>query len=284
MSFDIAVAYRIYPRVSKTPFVFPHDKLKLAELALYSFRRSLGSVRAKVFAMLDGCPSEYDLLFQRYFPGNELVIMRFDRIGNAGTFGRQIDLLLEQDDAEAIYFAEDDYLYVPDRFSELLGFMNSGPNVDFVTAYDHPDYDALEIHQNASECRSFGAYRFRTVASTCLTFLTRKETLRKSAAVLRTYCRKNLDVSVWMSLTKQQILRPAKIGKYLFTGDWFYFALIANSWRHAALQNLFGPKWKLWAPRPTVATHMEREGLAPGVNWQDEAARLMAEIGLSTKT
>ena len=43
-NYDLAVAYRIYPGVSKVPPVFSQDKLKLAEFCLKSFKDSLGDL------------------------------------------------------------------------------------------------------------------------------------------------------------------------------------------------------------------------------------------------
>lgn len=55
-TYDLAVAYRIYPQVSKVPPVFSQDKYKLSEFCLKSFKNSLGDLRAKIIVLLDGCP------------------------------------------------------------------------------------------------------------------------------------------------------------------------------------------------------------------------------------
>jgi hypothetical protein len=53
---DLAVAYRIYPRVSKSHAFFSADKFRLSKMCLDSFRGALGGLRVKVWALLDGCP------------------------------------------------------------------------------------------------------------------------------------------------------------------------------------------------------------------------------------
>ncbi len=98
--YDIAVAYRIYPRVSKNPAMFPEDKLRLARLCLRSFRASLVSVRAKIFVLLDGCPSEFDAIFTESFDKTDLELIRLNGEGNRQTFLRQIEILLKQDCAD----------------------------------------------------------------------------------------------------------------------------------------------------------------------------------------
>ena len=61
--YDVAVAYRIYPKVSRAPPVFADDKYQLSELCLKSFRDSLGSLKVKMFVLLDNCPPSYEDLF-----------------------------------------------------------------------------------------------------------------------------------------------------------------------------------------------------------------------------
>src|ERR1700739_4266701 len=119
--YDVAVAYRIYPKVAKPPQSLPFgdDKLRQAEICLRSFRNSLGSLRVKLWAILDGCPQEYRTLFQRYFAPEDLVLVEVNGIGNRATYAKQLEILLSQCDAEYVYFAEDDYLYLPDEFSRM---------------------------------------------------------------------------------------------------------------------------------------------------------------------
>jgi hypothetical protein len=61
---DLAAAYRIYPGASKAPAFFETDKFKLSGMCLQSFKRALGGLRVKVWALLDGCPPEYEALFR----------------------------------------------------------------------------------------------------------------------------------------------------------------------------------------------------------------------------
>ena len=66
-NYDVAVAYRIYPKISKKPAIFSNDKYKLGEFCLKSFKNSLGSLKVKIIAILDNCPSNYEYLFNRMF-------------------------------------------------------------------------------------------------------------------------------------------------------------------------------------------------------------------------
>jgi hypothetical protein len=265
-NYDLAVAYRIYPRVSKIPAIFPEDKYRLAQVCLRSFRESLGNLRAKMFVLLDGCPEGFDQIFRECFAPQDLELIRLDGIGNRKTFSRQIDILLEQQCAEAVYFAEDDYFYLPGRFGEMLQFLNSNPDADFVSPYDHPDYYALALHGAPPEKRQLDNQGWRTAASTCLTFLTTKAILAKNRRTLRSYSYGNLDVSLWLSLTKQAVFDPEIIRKCLGQRA-ALGGFVALSWLYGWPQIVSGPRRKIWVPSPSIATHTEKRFLAPGIDW-----------------
>ena len=135
-NFDVAICYRIYPKVSKDPVIFADDKFKLSELCLRSFRDSLGDLNFKMRVLLDNCPKEYEELFKKYFNEKDLELVNLNGVGNYATFGKQIDYLLEQNDSEYVYFAEDDYFYLPNTFIEMLDFMKSRNDVHFISPFD----------------------------------------------------------------------------------------------------------------------------------------------------
>jgi len=267
MLYDLAVAYRIYPKVSKPTPVFSQDKRRLAALCLRSFKQAIGSLRVKIYAILDGCPPDYETLFTQHFPTPDLELINVNSLGNRATFGRQIDLLLDQQESDLVYFAEDDYFYLPGALEALVRFARDNEDAHFVSPYDHPDAYQLALHPKRQELRVFGDRHWRTSASTCLTFLTPKQVLRRTAGVFRTYQKTNLDVSLWMALTKQTVLSPARFLRCCRQRIQ-YGGYIAQAWRYNGLRLLWGPRYKLWIPLPTVATHMEAAHLAPAVNWR----------------
>jgi hypothetical protein len=271
--YDLAVAYRIYPEVSKPArgLPFGNDKYLLAEACLQSFIASLGPLRVKMWALLDGCPAEYETLVRKYVDARDLVVLRLDRIGNQATFARQIDILLEQNDAGLVYFAEDDYFYLPGQFPEMIDFLASHDlathdDVDFVSPYDHPDCYHLDLHQGPKSLRANGSHHWRTAASTCLTFLARKELLQKHEAVFRSYVRGNFDCSLWLSLTKHRVFNPVSALRYVSSGS-LSGKILAKAWRYGWRQILFGEKRRLWVPVPGIATHLDARALSPAVDW-----------------
>jgi hypothetical protein len=266
--YDLAVAYRIYPKVAKTAsgLPFSSDKAQLAEVCLQSFRKSLGTLRAKIWVLLDGCPPHYAEMFRRYFAEEDLTLLPLPGIGNYGTFNRQIEILLEQNESELIYFAEDDYFYLPGQFRHMVDFLQADQDVAFVSPYDHRDAYTMPLHETRALVREYGGHHWRTGASTCLTFLTTRSILRRTQSIFRTYARRNYDCSLWLSLTKERVCQPwvwARLaGRQPFT-----WKIIAKAWLFGWRQILFGKKQRLWTPVPGMATHMDTNALSPGIDW-----------------
>jgi len=246
--YDLTVAYRIYPSVSKTPLVFQDNKYKLAELCLRSFKSSLGDLKVKLIVLLDDCPEKYRLLFEKYFD--------------------KIDLLLEQDYSEFVYFAEDDYFYLKNRFIDMIHFLKNNKNVDFVTSYDHPDNYSRFFHTQPHNIHVYDSGYWRTGQSTCLTFLTTKKVLKKTANIFRTYVKGNHDYAVWAALTKFAGLNAFSIVRSVVK-EIYFLKLYLLTWLYGWRQILFGRKFTLWSPVPSIATHMQIDSIAPGVDWEN---------------
>ncbi len=245
----------------------------MSEFCLKSLRRSLGSLKVKMIVLLDSCPPEYMSLFKKYFTSEELDLISLDHCGNHGTFKMQIELLLKQKYSELVYFAEDDYFYLPDEFEQMVLFAKNCPEAHFVTPYDHNDYYFMDFHVTLNKNILFyGNKHWQTAATTCLTFLTSKKVLAKTKNVFMTYFKGNLDNAVWISLTKSHILNPFAVLRYFFRwlgGEKLFLGMIKNSWIHCWKQNLFGKKWRLWVPVPAVGTHLESGTLSPGIPWKE---------------
>jgi len=261
---DLAVAYRIYPGVSKNPAFFSTDKLRLSEMCLRSFKVGLGDLKVKIWAILDGCPPEYEELFRGIFDSSELEILSLNKIGNLATFSLQIDLLTNQTEAPFVYFAEDDYFYLPDALEKMIAFMRENKDVDFVTPYDHPDSYYTSSRFERHLVKPFGDRYWRTASSTCLTFLTSRETLLRTRSAFKTYSRGNWDCPVWLSLTQKYELANPRVHWY----NLFRLAIWGQTLRWGYRALLFGRRYRLWVPIPTLATHMEAPCLSPLVDWQ----------------
>ena len=261
----MAIAYRIYPKFSRGDVykLKGWDKYKLSEVCLKSFLRCLSGVNFKIYAILDGCPQKYNALFRDLIASDHIEIIQVPGIGNSATFAEQIRVLLAQNDSEMVYFAEDDYFYLENGFLEMLELIKR-KGVDFVTPYDHPDYYQnksdpkkpnylTNLHSYKSEI-IFEKRHWRTVSSACCTFLTTKSTLLKTSQYFNLYSKLS-DYGMWLTLTR---LRRTHYNK-LMTFKMYTFAL---------RQLFVGKSFKLWSPIPSIATHMAKLYLAPGIDWQ----------------
>lgn len=261
----LAIAYRIYPKVSKIPPVYTDDKYKLSELCLSSFARALEKIDYKLWVILDNCPEEYFDLFRKFF-GNRAELISTPGIGNPGTFGKQMEILLNQDFSEFVYFAEDDYFYLDNAFTDMLDFFDSEIKPDFLTPYNHLDYFELDLHKYNKKEITYNSIVWRSESTTCMTFLTSKEMLRKNFSIFHTYTKKNYDASLWLALTKKRIFNPLLYPKYLFS-DMGLFKIFVKAWLYTPLRLLFGREYKLYAPNPSLSTHMDNKFLAPDIDW-----------------
>lgn len=265
--YDLAVCYRIYPGVSGSPIFGFTEKLPLLRLNLETFKESLGSLKIKLWVLLDKCPPMYSHLLKEIFPETAMETIPLAGEGNGATFQRQVDLLSAQTDADLVYFAEDDYLYLPGSLERTVKFMRAHPSADFAAPYDHADSHSKFIHRFQTSEIIDDSCRWRQVASTCLTFMARKDTLDESVPVFRTYNR-NPDLAMWLALTKVRVCNPWSWVRSV--GDGLFFsAAHALAWRYAWRQILFGKKQTLWSPTPTLITHMDINGMAVGVNWKE---------------
>jgi hypothetical protein len=273
--YDIAIAYRIYPKVADAASSFPYadDKYRFSEFCLKSLKNSLCGLRVRIWVILDGCPTEYEELFTKYFDADDITVIKLRAVGNQATFLRQIETLLNQQDSNVVYFAEDDYFYLPRQFRCMVEFLLEHEDADFVSPYDHLDYYTMELHRQPKLLRVHGGRHWSTASSTCLTFLTTKETLKKTKAVFCNYKRRSLDCSVWLSLTKHRVFNPIFVIHHIIQ-DAFFSKVILKSWLYCWRQILFGRRWKLWVPIPAVATHLDAMALSPNVDWQGAMGQL----------
>lgn len=97
--------------------------------------------------------------------------------GNAGSLKKAIEVALEYDDDELVYFCEDDYLHLgsaPKLLEEGI------KRADYVTLYDHPDkYTRNYNGGEFSKVIKTASSHWRYTASTCMTFGTKVGTLRE---------------------------------------------------------------------------------------------------------
>jgi hypothetical protein len=279
--YDLAVAYRIYPKMSATPPpVFADDKFKLAELCLKSFKESVAGLRVKLWVLLNDCPPAYEKLLTDLWPAEDLVLVRYPGVPPGITLQEQLRILVEQTDAEITYFAEDDYFYLPGQFEQAVNFLKQNPDADFAAPFDHPDLHTTDLHNLPGETREFGGKKWRSCVSATHTFLAKRDALiERQSFFLRLLQdfkgRTCPDLAMWMALTKKRVFNPVKFVRWSIPHR-FWTGSIFLAWYHCWRQILFGRRYTLWIPHPSIATHMVAGFEAPGIDWQNEFQKTMA--------
>lgn len=277
-SYDVVVAYRVYPKISTNgnpPPVFPDDKLKLTEFCLQSYKNSLGGLRVKMWAILNTCPPEYEALFRRIWPAEDLEIVKLTGAGPGNTVHKQLEILVAQTDAEIVHFAEDDYFYLPGQLLAAVDFIRQNPDADFIAPYESSDFYEIDLHRMDFETRQVGGRVWNSCLSATHTFMARRAALIECQDMIRRLVRihkgKTIpDLAMWAALTKKRIFNPVKFIQWSLTRRWFWAGSMALAWYWCWRQILFGRKYKLWSPHPCLANHMVTGLAAPGVDWRNE--------------
>jgi len=270
-TYDIAVAWRIYPRVSKVPILYAGDKFRMVRTSLLSFKESAEGLKISYYFLLDGCPPEYTALLQELFAGEKMVIIDTPSLGNLNTFAKQIEILTKQDDAELVYFAEDDYLYRPGLFKNIYELVRN-KEADFASAYLHNDVFTHPIHRHKRMVKYSGGQFWLSANSTCLTFLTSKATLLETKNVFLTYQKGNNDCALWLVLTKTHIFNP--FAWLRFMGDKECFGILKMSVKYSFNYYFTTRRYSLWMPYTAICTHLEKGSESPGTDWLAVAKRI----------
>jgi hypothetical protein len=265
-AFDVAVAWRIYPGVSKTPLIHADDKLAMVATNVKSFHQSAQGLKVRYYFILDGCPERYVDTIHELLAGETIDIIRTDRIGNQATFLKQIDVLLGQDDAEVVYFAEDDYLYKPAEFVKLHHLITTERDVDFVTCYCHNDIFTHPIHEHSRQVKYASQHLWIGDSSTCLTFMTTRAVLAETAKVFRTYRAGNHDCSMWLTLTRTHLLNARAMWRLREHTE--CRTILKLAWKHGWRHLLTMRRYSLWAAYPGIGTHLEASFVSPETDWR----------------
>lgn len=266
--YDLAIAYRIYPKVSKVPAFHSDNKYELSRVCLESFYNAVKKVNAYIYIILDGCPAEYKALFEKTLLGIDFEFIEKDSVGNAQTFSLQMDILLGQNKSDIIYFAEDDYFYLENAFTEMLKGIKDN-RVDFLSPYDHPDTYNTELHNYKKNYLKIEGYNWGIMSSTTMTFMTTKSTLKETRHIFDTYTIRNYDASLWLSMTKLNAFNLKLFIKFMFTNKSF-FKIYLKLIYFTFFQTLFGKKRMLVQAVPALATHIEIDFLSNNIDWNKE--------------
>lgn len=203
--YDLAIAYRCFPGFSGGYHLFNGNKKLMVDVCVRSLKNSLGNLKTRIYVILDNCP-EYETLFTPYWDSQDLSFHIPEHDGrnkNIFTYKVQCDLLLD-DPAPYLLWCEDDYYFFSDKLEGQVAMMQSHPEVDFSTPYNHPDYFEHHYHQVPhiySNSFKYDDMNWYTCASTCCTFMGRRDICKEAECYLRLYEHNHGDWGQWITTT-----------------------------------------------------------------------------------
>jgi hypothetical protein len=197
---QLNVFYRICPHPGTKSPILADDKLALTMFCLRSFFRAFEKVNYKITFILDSCPPIYRETIEKLFK-NEKTFYEGIRMGDRGSLLKQLELATQLKDDQKVYFAEDDYIYLPDAGKKLVKALD---DFDFVTLYDHPDYyQEPHLSQNKTTHIS-GKHHWVRRISTCNTFGSKSQFLKINKELFIEYAPR--DFLMWCEITKDYLL------------------------------------------------------------------------------
>lgn len=265
----LCIAHRMSPYLAKEAVGFS-SKTQMLVANAKSIAKAIKNIDTKLYLIFDSCTKQQIELVKDIFTPSEKLEVYFaitENYGNQRTFAYQVKLLANEiNKCKYLYFSEDDYLYKEYAFEEMIKFL-SRPDVDFVSALDHPDRYTHKIPECIkTELQVSDRCHWRKSETTCCTFMTKGEVLAKTKEKLMNYLYSE-DGSMWESLTRDSLYNPALMIKaflvylqkrknkesldkydpklYPFRTIMFY-----------GLRVLVWKRYSLWNAVPTLAVHL----------------------------
>jgi hypothetical protein len=229
------VFYRLSPKNSAHEARRPRhafNKLELARFCLKSFVEAFSEIKPKTTFILDNCDPDWDLMISGLVPW-AYEIERINRIDNTPPMGYDHTSYYKQlDMAKEV----NDYVWFQE--DDYVYLPGAGKKIEealkvleFVSPYDHLEFytRTLEFHKPPFDIRLVGDQHWRTIDFNTMTWGCHSERITKYWDTL--HLRGVWDKDTWTEMAK-----------------------------HGA---------KLWTPIPSLATHMHRDFLSPGIDWEE---------------
>ena len=167
---------------------------------------------------------------KKYIPTHNIIVVK---AGNgAVTFNIALDIALQFNDREIVYFVENDYLHREGSDVILMEGISMGAH--FVSLYDHPDKYVNATSGGGETTKLFLSKNshWKITASTTMTFASTVSVLKKV----------------------EPILRKHTIGEHPYDYEMF--------------SELRSMTYSLLTPIPSYSTHGETAYLAPFIDWE----------------
>lgn len=194
----LAIIYRVCDGVeiiNGEKRCFNIRKTTLIKKCLLSLERNIAAYNRPLhfYCIADNCSEELIKFLKDHFPQIDLQI--YEKLGNAGSFCKCVEIATSLDDYDQVFFLEDDYLFLHDdvlcKLNKNLNEISSESNTPIAIMPD--DYpDRYTNNRIETECRITNTGHFlRINKSTCTfaTFAGNIKKFRKYLMVFKEYTR-----------------------------------------------------------------------------------------------
>jgi len=184
---------KIYYRISNNSYKKNRLSNATKEHCLTNFLQEFDRPENVISIIADNVTdSELDKFIDSKCKNN--IIRENTKLSNSKSFCHCLKrACIESDDSENIYFAEDDYLYLPNAFD----YLKEGLSIsDYVTLYDHPDkylnaFDGgnpqIEDHGEITRVVITPSIHWKLTNSTTGTFGVRSKTIKQDQPIWEKY-------------------------------------------------------------------------------------------------
>lgn len=258
----LSIYYRYCPagRNRETRPVWFSEELCLQSLvlSLVHFKEEGGECNFKIIVdNSEGMTKKDNEIVGKYkeLIGTEIDLQNFK--SNTKSYQYELDLAINENQPEDVCFLiEDDYLFTEDAVS-VLYTAYANLKCDYLTPYDHPvryDHDfylGADFPHWENKMYLSGNYHFRSQESTCMTFMASAKILKEDEAIHRSFS--SIDNKC---PNDRELFRSLQhLGNYVDSSS---------------------KKRLLLGPIPSVATHSHKDYLAPCIDWDDVAQKVLS--------
>lgn len=201
-------------------------------------------------------------------------VINLGGIGNIPSFLYSVDLA-SKTESDLAYFAEDDYVYMENAFTELLYVAKTYQDVDYFTLFDSPHKYIWKTNFRSHILLGKSCY-WRTEPATCCTFGGRTKIIKKDRRLIHAllYGAVKSD-PLWKKMLHRPLRYRLSDERFHLSNLWSFMRGGTIPWDNAIWQFLIGRKryfWKfpkrtLLGPIYSLASHLDGE-LPRFVDWE----------------
>lgn len=179
------IVYRMCDKVSASSSskrCFDVEKKQLIKKCLQSLQKNIEKYEGPLdfYCIADNCTDDIVEYLKKTFPN--VILKRYEKLGNAKSFCKCVEVAMNLSDNQQVYFLEDDYLMLKDNVLDLLNcnLMQITRELGRQIAIMPDDYpDRYRNNSVYTECRVTTTGHFLKIDKTTCTFATYTDVVKK---------------------------------------------------------------------------------------------------------